>query len=172
MKTDKMKSQTSDNTFGEARLQRKIFVAMLVLSLGSALLLVGCERSAAGGASVDKRVADLEKQVAALQEQSRDVRVKLKAANGFGNSPLGDFFASPEFWQCTYDSSWADCSSRCAQQTAARRRLCFDKPEGPERVNCINENTAAGAACLKNCPVQMSPTELPNCGGGAGPVIH
>ena len=130
MKTDKMKSQTSDNTFGEARLQRKIFVAMLVLSLGSALLLVGCERSAAGGASVDKRVADLEKQVAALQEQSRDVRVKLKAANGFGNSPLGDFFASPEFWQCTYDSSWADCSSRCAQQTAARRRLCFDKPEG------------------------------------------
>src|SRR5712691_9220460 len=90
----------------------------LVLTLSSALLLFGCDRAAPGGGGVDKRVADLEKQVAGLQEQNRDVRAKLRAAHGFGRSPLEDFFASPEFWQCTYDSSWADCSSRCSKQTS------------------------------------------------------
>jgi hypothetical protein len=118
-------------------------------------------------------VAELEKQVAALQEQNRDTRAKLRAAHGFGRSPLEDFFASPEFWQCTYDSAWADCSSRCSKATQEGYKLCLQKPEGPERINCINENSARGQACLRACPVQTSPLDPPECstgGVGGGPA--
>jgi hypothetical protein len=169
MKTHKMNSQniqSSCNKWREGRLKKKTFVAILVLSLGAALLLFGCERPTTGGGGVDKRMADLEKQVGTLQEQNRDLRAKLKAAHGFGRSSLEDFFASPEFWQCTYDSSWADCSSRCTKQTSDGYKLCLQKPEGPERTNCINDNTARGQACLKACPVQTSPTDPPECRDG------
>src|SRR5437868_3153887 len=145
-------------------------VATRVLSLGCVLLLVGCDRLTTRGGGVDKRVADLEKQVATVQEQNRDIRAKARAAHIFGRSSLGDFFASSEFWQCTYDSSWADCSSRCSKQTSDGNRTCFEKPEGPERTNCINENTERGAACLKACPVQVSPIGPPTCAGGIGPA--
>ena len=173
MKTHRMNSQNiknSCNTRREPRPPGKFFVVMLVLSLGSALLLFGCERPATGGGGVDKRVADLEKQIATLQDRNRDVRAKLRAAHAFGRSPLGDFFASPEFWQCTYDSSWADCSSRCSKQTSDGFKLCLQKPEGPDRTNCINENTTRGQACLQSCPVQTSPTDPPEC-RGSGPAI-
>lgn len=155
--------QNSCNKWQKARLQRKTFVAMLVLSLGFALLLSGCERPTTGGEGIDKQVADLGKQVETLKEQNRDLRAKLGAAHGFGRSPLEDFFASPEFWECTYDSSWADCSGRCTKQTSEGYSLCLQKPEGPERTNCINDNTARGQACLKACPVQTSPTDPPGC---------
>ena len=173
MKTQKMKVQNvrySCNSRREPRLQRKIFVAILALSLGSALLMLGCERPATREAGADKRLADLEKQVEMMREQNRDVRAKLRAAHSFGRSALGDFFASPEFWQCTYDSSWSDCSSRCSKQTSEGLTACLKKPEGSERQDCIDKNTERGEACLKNCPVQMSPTDLPDCGGGTRPA--
>ncbi len=173
MKTYKMNSQNIQSTCNErreARSQKKIFVAMMVLSMGSALLFFGCERPTTGGGDVDKRVADLEKQVATLQERNRDLRAKARAAHVFGRSSLGDFFASAEFWQCTYDSSWSDCSSRCSKQTSDGQAACIkNHPEGPGRVSCINENTERGAACLKNCPVQSSPTSPLDC-GGIGPA--
>lgn len=153
----------------KTRLKRKIFVGLLVLSLGSVLLMLGCDRTATREGNLDQRVADLEKQVGMLKEQNRDVRAKLKAANSFGRSPLADFFASPEFWQCTYDSSWSDCSSRCSKSTSDGLNACFaEHPVGPARQKCVDENTARGAACLKGCPVQASPTELPGCIGGGG----
>lgn len=156
----------------KTKLKRKIFAGLLVLSLGSALLMLGCDRSATRGGNVDQRLADLEKQVGMLKEQNRDVRAKLKAANSFGSSGLADFFAHPEFWQCTYDSSWSDCSSRCSQLTSQRYLKCLtDHPEGPERQRCVRENAEAGTACLKGCPVQASPTEPPGCIGGSGPSI-
>lgn len=173
MKTYKMKSQktqSSYNKWRETRLPKKIFIVMLVLSLGSTILLFGCERP--GGAAADKRVADLEKQVQVLQEQNRDLRAKARAAHIFGNTSLQDFFASPEFWQCTYDSSWADCSSRCSKQTRDGYNACLQNhPEGPERQACVTENAESGAACLKNCPVQMSPLSPPDCAGGTGPHL-
>jgi hypothetical protein len=143
----------------------------LVLSLGSALLLFGCDHAAPGGGGVDKRVADLEKQVGTLQEQNRDLRVKLRLSHSFPTrSPLEDFFASPEFWQCTYDTSWSDCANRCSKQTSEGFQACIDNnPEGPGRVHCIEENTARGQNCLKACPVQTSPTDPPECRGG-GPA--
>jgi hypothetical protein len=175
MKTNEMNLQDIQNSCNprrESGLPGKFFVAMLVLSLGSALLLFGCERPATGGGAADKRMADMEKQIAILQEQNRDVRAKLRTVHVFGRSSLGDFFASPELWQCTYDSSWADCSGRCSKQTSAGFAACLQKPEGNERTNCINDNTARGQACLKNCPVQTSPTDPPECRGGTGPGIN
>lgn len=149
-----------------SRLQKKFFAAALALSLGSLFILSGCERSTAGGEAVDKRVAELEKQVAALQEQNRDLRAKARAMHVFGRSPLDDFFASPEFWQCTYDTSWSDCASRCSKQTSEGYKACLQKPEGPERESCVKENSERGANCLKNCPVQVSPIGPPDCARG------
>lgn len=145
-----------------------------VLGLGCALLLAGCTPApAGGGAATEKRLADLEKSVGTLKAQNTDLRAKLRTQNVFsGRSPLGDFFASPEFWECTYDSSWSDCSSRCSKNTADRNTACLQKPEGPERVQCVQQAAADGSACLKACPVQTSPTDPPSCssGGVGGPA--
>lgn len=126
----------------------------LVLCLGAALLTASCGQDSAA----DKRVAELEKQVAALQAQNRDTRAKLRAFHAFRfGSPLENFFSAGEFWQCTYDSSWTDCSRRCSEQTTAGALICAGKPVGPERQTCVEENTARGSNCLNNCPVQSSP---------------
>jgi hypothetical protein len=135
-----------------------------------ALTLLGCDNRPppVGDDAMEKRIADLERKTDAAQEQNRDLRAKMRAVHVFGRSPLGDFFAAPEFWECTYDSSWSDCSKVCSDQTRAGSDKCkADHPEGPERVACIEQNTQTGAACLKACPVQMSPVSPLSCGGGA-----
>lgn len=163
--------QTTRSEPPRSTFQTKTFIATLVLILGSVFLLSSCERSTAGGENVEKRVAELEKQVTAIQQQNRDLRAKARAMHVFGRSPLGDFFTSPEFWQCTYDSSWSDCSSRCSKQTSEGYNACIQNhPEGPERESCVKENTERGANCLKNCPVQVSPLSPPDCAGGTGPA--
>ncbi len=139
----------------------------LLLGAGCALVLAGCDQSGMGGG---KSIADLEKKIAAVEDQNRDLRAKMAAAQPFLNrSPLGNFFASPEFWQCTYDSSWSDCSSRCSKQTSDGYQACLaNNPEGPKRQACVEENTQRGANCLANCPVQMSPINPAVCTGGGG----
>ena len=58
------------------------------------LTLAGCgSRPPPGGDGMEKRLADLEKGAAAMQEQNRDLRAKLRAAHTFGRSPLQDFLA-------------------------------------------------------------------------------
>ena len=145
-----------------------------LIGLSCALALAACKPAPGGGPSGDaeKRLADLEKKVATLQTQNTDVRAKLRSVHSFPTrSPLEDFFAAPEFWECTYDSSWSDCSSRCSKATGERYKACLMKPEGPERVTCINQAAMDGSACLKACPVQTSPTDPPSCsGGGGGPA--
>ena len=134
-----------------------------VLSLGCALLVVGCSPPAPSGDS-EKRLKALEGKVATLQQQNSDVRAKLKAFHGFpGRSPLGDFFASPEFWQCTYDSAWSDCADRCGMNSATSLIECNKKPEGPDRQKCVQEAADAASKCLMACPVQTSPTDPTSC---------
>jgi hypothetical protein len=147
-----------------------------VLGLGCVFVLAACNPAPApaggggGAAAAEKRLADLEKSVGALQAQNTDLRAKLGARNSFpGRSPIDDFFASPEFWECTYDSSWSDCSSRCSKSTGERNKLCLAQPEGPKRVQCMEQAAADGSACLKACPVQTSPISPPGCIGG-GPA--
>ena len=143
-------------------------IIALAFTISSALFVLGCSPPPAGG--VDQRVAALEKQVATASEQNRDLRAKLRIRNSFPTqSPLDAFFASPEFWQCTYDSSWSDCASRCAKQTAEHRKVCAQKPTDAEKLKCFEDASASGAACLKACPVQSSPTNPLDCSGG-GPA--
>jgi len=144
----------------------------LALTLGCALLVAGCNPApAGGGGGTEKRLAELEKSVGTLKAQNSDLRAKIRTRNSFpGLSPIDDFFNSPGFWECTYDSSWSDCSSRCSKATGEANKLCMDKPEGPERIECVKKASADGALCLKNCPVQTSPTDPPSCSGGGGPA--
>lgn len=138
------------------------FTALAAAAL-LATLLAGCNATVpAGNAASDKRVAALEKEVAMLKERDRDVRAKIRASHGWGNSPVEDFLSSPEFWECTYDSGWSDCANRCSAQTSSGYQACLQKPEGPERVACVNDNSARGAACLKACPKQTNPI-TPGC---------
>ncbi len=149
-------------------------IRALVLGVGCTLLLAACTPASTGGgaapAGAEKRLTDLEKKVATLQAQNTDLRAKLRTRAGFpGRSPIDDFFASPEFWECTYDSSWSDCSKRCSTATADRNKACMAIPEGPKRVQCVDQAATDGAACLKACPVQTSPTDPLSCIGG-GPA--
>ena len=141
---------------------------------GCVALLAGCNPApggGSGGGGAEQRLVELEKSVGVLKAQNTDLRAKLKVRNSFpGRSPIEDFFNSPEFWQCTYDSSWTDCANRGSAQTADANKICLEKPEGPERVTCVNDAAQAGSACLMACPVQTSPTDPPSCAGG-GPAL-
>lgn len=149
-------------------------VRAILAGLGCVVLLAGCNPTTGGGApgggGTEKRLAELEKSVGYLKAQNTDLRVKLRTRNSFpGRSPLEDFFNSPEFWQCTYDSSWSDCSARCSANTAAATAACIaNKPEGPERAACVEKAGLDGSRCLMNCPVQTSPLDPPSCAGGGG----
>ena len=136
-----------------------------LLSIGCALVIAGCDRPAHDGGGGGDRVAQLEKQVTAMKDRDRDLRTKMAARSAFpGGSPLDDFFASPEFWQCTYDSAWSDCASRCTKATSDGYKACLaNHPPGPARVQCVEENSRRGSDCLRNCPVQTNPTEPPLC---------
>lgn len=129
--------------------------------LGLAFILAACSPAPTGDS--EKRLAALEQKVTGLKAQNDDLRVKAAAVQSFPRgSPLDDFFASREFWECTYDSAWSDCARRCSKQTSDGAKICAQKPEG-ERLACFKENTDRGANCLKACPVQSSPTTPPRC---------
>ena len=133
-------------------------IAALVLCLGAALFTASCGQD--GG--VDKRVAELEKQVAALQAQNRDTRAKLRVSHLPRGSPLDEFFSAPEFWQCTYDSSWTDCSGRCSTAYAKHRKTCEALPLA-DRQDCFTDADNSVISCMNNCPVQSSPATPPIC---------
>lgn len=133
----------------------------------AATLLAACNApstapAAAGDGASQARLAALEKEVARLKERDRDVRAKIRVAHGWGNTPWDDFLANPDFWECTYDSGWSDCATRCSRQTSQGYQACLLKPEGPDRVRCVEQNSARGAACLKACPKPSTPT-TPGC---------
>lgn len=137
--------------------------ATTLLTLVLTSLLAGCNATVpAGGDASDKRLAALEKEVALLKERDRDVRAKIRASHGWGNSPVEDFLANPDFWECTYDTGWSDCANRCSTQTSQGFRACLQRPEGPERQRCVQENSDRGAACLRACPTPSVPT-TPGC---------
>ena len=129
-----------------------------ILALVGVLVLTGCEERA-------NRPADLEQRVAALEQQNRDLRTKMAASQSLlgGRSGLENFFDAPEFWQCTYDSGWSDCASRCTRQTRAGYQACLrNHPDGPQRQQCVQENAQRGSACLNACP-RPDPTGGVNC---------
>ncbi|WP_205480388.1 hypothetical protein [Sphingomonas arenae] len=133
--------------------------SILSTTLVCVIALAGCRESA-------PRQEGLEQRVVALEQQNRDLRMKMAASQSLlgGRTGLENFFDAPEFWECTYDSGWSDCASRCTKQTRAGYQACLSRhPEGPARQQCVTENAQRGSACLNACPKQTNPISPPGC---------
>ena len=72
-------------------------------------------------------------------------------------SPLEDFFASPEFWENTYDSGQADCAKRCIDALTAHREACEDIADDTQRLQCYQEASDNAATCQKGCSSSFPP---------------
>jgi hypothetical protein len=76
----------------------------IVSCLGVVLVATACQQPGPDP-ELAKRVQTLEATVEALQTRANDQKLKSQIAGGLlFRSPLEDFFASPEFWENTYDS--------------------------------------------------------------------
>lgn len=135
----------------------------LLLSLGCALILAGCGQGGMGGGGADKRIAELEKQVKASQDRDRDLRTKMAARESLGEWGWNSFLSEPEFWQCTYDSAYADCSNRCSKDYVEANKICMEKPVGPERQSCLDENDQRNRTCQMNCPRPTERSGVSSC---------
>jgi hypothetical protein len=98
-----------------------------------------------------EEVAQLRQEVTELRQSNQDTRLKLQlAGHVWGRSPLGDFFAAPEFWENTYDSSGADCARRCQSANGPVRKACAAKPES-EREQCYTDAANDLGLCVQRC---------------------
>lgn len=121
----------------------------------------GCTPTTQG---IDPRTAELERENATLRERDAAAKAKLATIRKFPfRSPLGDFFASPEFWECTYDSGWSDCAARCAGEAADLRAACEQKPSCEEKQRCYEEAAQRAATCVQACPRSPVPTDPAMC---------
>jgi hypothetical protein len=137
-------------------MQTQTFIILLAVSMQ-----VGCAATTQG---IDPRTAELEKENARLREKDAAVKARLATIRQFPfRSPLEDFFASPEFWECTYDSGASDCAARCASEAAALRAACEQKPSCEEKQRCYEEAAQRAAACVQACPRPPVPTDPAIC---------
>ena len=112
---------------------------------------------------IAKRLSALEAKVKKLEKRNSDLVLKNQIVsymltNPF-RSPLEEFFASPEFWENTYDSGQADCSKRCIDTLQAEYKVCDARyPEGSqERADCHAEALGRSTTCHKNCSGAFPP---------------
>jgi hypothetical protein len=111
-------------------------------------------------ARLTKRLAALAARVKKLEKRNSDLVLKSQiASHQLFRSPLEEFFASPEFWENTYDSGEADCSKRCIDNLQASYRACDSRhPEGsPEWNACRAEALDRAANCHRNCSGAFPP---------------
>ena len=102
-----------------------------------------------------KRIADLEAQVATLQQRDSDVRLKARIiSNRIFDSPLDRFFGEAEFWENTYDSGQADCSRRCSEVLTSEREACANSADP---VNCFKQAADKANACHTRCAMNFPP---------------
>jgi hypothetical protein len=109
-----------------------------------------------------KKVAALEAKVATLEKRDSDLALKGRIVSSqllFG-SPLDNFFASPEFWENTYDSGQADCSRRCIETLTAERKACEDIADDTQRLQCYEDATARASECHRQCSASFPPPIL------------
>ncbi len=137
-------------------MQTQTFIVLIAIGAQ-----VGC---AATTQSVDPRTAELEQENARLRAKDDAVKAKLATIRKFPfRSPLEDFFASPEFWECTYDSGSSDCAARCAAEAAGLRAACEQKPSCEEKQRCYEEAAQRAATCVQACPRPRVPTDPAIC---------
>lgn len=137
------------------------------------LILLGCTQqptTTPNTASLE-RIETLESRISELEAQINDQQMKTRIAmmkihsNPMFNSTLEDFFfASDMFWRDRLDPDNVDdltgCQNGCIEAAQDRRKTCMEKPEGPERIRCIDESSkqAQGcqAACIANYPYDFN----------------
>jgi hypothetical protein len=105
------------------------------------------------GPTVAKRLDALKAKVSKLEKRNNDLVLKLRIVSGlFGTgSPLGDFFASDEFWENPYDSSQADCSRRCIRTLTAERAACQNITDPAKRQKCFQDASDRASRCHRQC---------------------
>jgi hypothetical protein len=133
----------------------------LIILLNLTGITLGCVATTQGS---EPRTAELEKENAALRKKDDAMKAKLAIIRKFPfGSPLEEFFASSEFWECTYDSGASDCAARCASEAATLRNACAEKPTCEDRTRCYEEAAQRAAACVQACPRPQVPTDPSIC---------
>jgi hypothetical protein len=121
----------------------------IVLGVGGLLTLNGWTA---------KKVAALEAKLDTLAKRNSDLALKGRIVSSqLFRSPLEDFFASPEFWENTYDSGQADCANRCIDALTAHRNVCMGKTDEEERLQCFQEASDRATTCHKGCSESFPP---------------
>lgn len=124
----------------------------LALCFGLLLGGAGCAQDGTGDGRLSARVQTLETNVAALQKRNDDLALKGRIASSLlFRSPLQDFFASPEFWENTYDSGQADCAKRCIADAQAHRAQCAQIANEAQRLQCYQDASDRAATCQRQC---------------------
>ena len=101
-----------------------------------------------------KAIGDLEERVAALERRANDFALKGQILGDITPSfetGIDRFFAEPEFWENTYDSSQADCSRRCSEAYREHLKACEDVAGVTAREACRSQARAAVIACHATC---------------------
>jgi hypothetical protein len=124
------------------------------VALGLLMTCISCSNPPSDEAT-NKRISELEARVATLQTRSDDIALKGRIASGLlFLSPLDRFFASPEFWENTYDSGQADCAKRCATQLQTEYAACANNANPTQ---CRTDALAKGSMCQTNCSKNFPP---------------
>jgi hypothetical protein len=105
-----------------------------------------------------KRIARLETRVATLERRNSDLALEGRIVSSLlFRSPLEAFFASPEFWENTYDSGQADCAKRCIETLTAERKACEGIADPTQRQQCFQEATDRASTCQTRCSQRFPP---------------
>ena len=128
---------------------------VLILGVSVLLTCTGCIRPAD---ETTKKVAALEAKVETLQKRNNDLALKGRIISShLFRSPLEDFFASPEFWENTYDSGQADCAKRCISTLTTEREACEKIANDSERQQCFQKATDRASNCQTQCSKNFPP---------------
>jgi hypothetical protein len=105
-----------------------------------------------------QRIESLEAKIETLDERNRDLSLKARIVSSqlFG-SPLANFFASPEFWENTYDSGQADCSRRCIETLTSERKACESIADPTQRQKCFEDAAQRASLCHQRCSGSFPP---------------
>ena len=130
----------------------KAIISVFVLGVGGLLAWNGWAA---------KKVAALEAKVATLEQRNSDLALKGRIVSSqLFRSPLEDFFASPEFWENTYDSGQADCARRCIETLTVHRNACQEIADETQRLQCFQEASDRASECHKQCVASFPPPIL------------
>lgn len=102
-----------------------------------------------------KLVANLEDRVFNLERRANDFALKGQILGDITppsfETGIDRFFAEPEFWENTYDSTQADCSRRCSKDYVEHLAACDALTEPEKRQACRAEAYTTVVACHANC---------------------